>query len=156
MADKCYACDRTLGKKPRLVDTRDAQAVYVGRECYKMIEAAGERGYQPPRGGPRLYLLKLCDGCNVRSPWEHRCHDGSGKISCACVQCREMRLSKHIDQKDLIQKLAPFPGGAPSLLGKGRSMQELRGRPLHQCIASIVVDIYNKGRSAGKLDAWES
>jgi hypothetical protein len=67
----------------------------------------------------------------------------------------QLRYNGAIDQKAMIQKLAPFPGGAPSLLGKGRTMQELRGRPLHHCIASIVVDIYNKGRSVGKLENWE-
>lgn len=55
--EKCYACDRKLGRRPRLVDTRDAQTVFVGTECFKLIEEAGEAGYQPPKGGPRLYLL---------------------------------------------------------------------------------------------------
>lgn len=53
--DKCFACGRKLGRKPVLVDTRDAQLVYVGRECYKLVRAAGNAGYQPPKGGPRLY-----------------------------------------------------------------------------------------------------
>lgn len=57
---KCFACDHALGKNPTLVDTRDAQTVYVGSECLKKIKAAGESGWQPPKGGPRLYLLK-CD-----------------------------------------------------------------------------------------------
>lgn len=56
--EKCFACGRQLGKTPHRVDTRDDQTVFVGRECYKLIERAGETGYQPPRGGPRLYLLK--------------------------------------------------------------------------------------------------
>ena len=55
--DKCFACDRRLGRTPALVDTRDGQTVYVGTECYKLIKAAGDTGYQPPTGGPRLYLL---------------------------------------------------------------------------------------------------
>jgi hypothetical protein len=55
--EKCYACDKPL-KKEFLVDTRDAQTVYVGSECYKKIKIAGEAGYQPPKGGPKLYLLK--------------------------------------------------------------------------------------------------
>jgi len=56
--NKCYACGRNLGKTPKLVDTRDSQLVYVGRECFKLIKAAGESGYQPPTGGPRLYLVQ--------------------------------------------------------------------------------------------------
>ena len=54
----CFACDRKLGRNPKLVDTRDDQTVYVGTECYKLVMAAGEKGYQPPAGGPRLYPLK--------------------------------------------------------------------------------------------------
>lgn len=54
---ECYACGRRLGKRAKLVDTRDAQLVYVGSECFKLIKAAGEAGYQPLRGGPRLYLV---------------------------------------------------------------------------------------------------
>lgn len=67
-----------------------------------------------------------------------------------------LRYNGTINESELAKKLAPFPGGAPGLLGKGRSDQELRGRPLHHCIAGLVVDIYNKGRRTGKLDAWES
>lgn len=59
MSDKCFACDRKLGKSPMLVDTHDDQFVYVGRDCGRLITAAGESGYQPPKGGPRLYPLPL-------------------------------------------------------------------------------------------------
>ncbi len=43
-------------RSPRLFDTRDGQLVFVGRECFKLIKQAGEHGYQPPQGGPRLYV----------------------------------------------------------------------------------------------------
>lgn len=59
MTNRCFACNKTLGKAPALVGCKDEQTVYVGRECFKAIEAAGEQGYQPPKGGPRLYLLKF-------------------------------------------------------------------------------------------------
>ena len=54
---KCYACDRPLGNNPLLVDTRDGQTAYVGRECAKKIMQGGNQGWQPPKGGPRLYPL---------------------------------------------------------------------------------------------------
>jgi hypothetical protein len=54
---KCFACGRKLGSNPYPVDTRDDQWVYVGSECYKLIMRAGLEGYQPPLGGPRLYVL---------------------------------------------------------------------------------------------------
>lgn len=54
---RCYACDRKLGANPYVADTRDDQFVYVGSECFKYIRQSGEMGYQPPKGGPRLYLI---------------------------------------------------------------------------------------------------
>jgi hypothetical protein len=50
----CYACDRKLGRKPRLVETSDHQSVYVGSECARKITADG---WQPPKGGPVLFPL---------------------------------------------------------------------------------------------------
>jgi hypothetical protein len=55
---RCFACDKKLGKNPALADTRDDQLVFVGTECYKYIKAAGELGYQPPKGGPKLWVCK--------------------------------------------------------------------------------------------------
>ncbi len=68
----------------------------------------------------------------------------------------QLRYNSAIDQKALAEKLAPFPGGSPGVLGKARAMRDLNGRPVTHCVASIVVDIYNKGRRTGKLDEWES
>lgn len=56
--DRCFACDRKIGKRgPCDADTRDDQIVYVGEECAKKIRAAGDAGYQPPLGGPKLYPM---------------------------------------------------------------------------------------------------
>lgn len=68
----------------------------------------------------------------------------------------QLRYNGAIDQKALAQKLAPLKGGAPGLLGNARALREMSGRPVHHCVASIVVDVYNKGRRTGKLDDWES
>lgn len=58
--DRCFACGHKLGSVPKLVDTRDGQKVYVGSDCYKRIFRADPAGYQPPRGGPRLFLIQCC------------------------------------------------------------------------------------------------
>ena len=55
--DKCFACDRKLGRNPAKVTTLDGQTVFVGRECFKHISDCGYPGWQPPLGGPRLYLI---------------------------------------------------------------------------------------------------
>lgn len=57
MSDKCFACDRPV-TEGYLVGCADEQDVGVGPECYAKIRKAGANGYQPPLGGPRLYLLE--------------------------------------------------------------------------------------------------
>lgn len=56
MTNKCFACDKPL-TKPYRANTLDGQVVLVGSDCYGHIKAAGEQGYQPPMGGPKLYPL---------------------------------------------------------------------------------------------------
>lgn len=58
----CFVCGKALGKTPALVRCEDEQTVYVGRECFKRIKAAGNAGWLPEPDkhgltGPRLYLL---------------------------------------------------------------------------------------------------
>ena len=54
---KCFACDKKLGINPAIADTKDDQYVFVGTDCYQKIKKAGAEGYQPPLGGPRLWVL---------------------------------------------------------------------------------------------------
>jgi hypothetical protein len=55
---KCFACGRVIRRKtPFRADTRDAQIVFVGPECFKYVMDAGDLGYQPPLGGPRLFPI---------------------------------------------------------------------------------------------------
>jgi len=56
--DRCFACDKPLGKAPQIVGCKDDQTVHVGSDCYSKIKSAGPDGFQPPKGGPRLYLLQ--------------------------------------------------------------------------------------------------
>ena len=54
--ERCFACGHHLRSGAGInADTRDGQIVIVGPECYRMIRRAGEFGYQPLQGGPRLY-----------------------------------------------------------------------------------------------------
>ena len=57
MARCCFACGKKTGTNPNIADTRDDQIVFVGMECYRRIVAAGDAGYQPERGGPRLWTI---------------------------------------------------------------------------------------------------
>lgn len=62
MNDRCFACGRVLGSAPKLVDTRDGQRVYVGKECFKKLVVSGVAGWQPTKGGPRLFLVEKIGG----------------------------------------------------------------------------------------------
>ena len=62
MTQKCYACDRPFrqnswGRFPfhPTVLTIDGQRQTVGYDCWRRVLGAGINGYQPPRGGPRIY-----------------------------------------------------------------------------------------------------
>jgi hypothetical protein len=57
---RCYSCDRKLDENSRIYCVNVAledQDVYVGSECFRKIKKAGAAGYQPPKGGPKLFLL---------------------------------------------------------------------------------------------------
>ncbi len=53
---QCFACDKVT-KNPDWAITSDGQTVYVGSDCWRRICKAGKDGYQPPKGGPRLYRV---------------------------------------------------------------------------------------------------
>lgn len=56
--ERCFACGLAFrGGIKTMVETSDLQRVYVGKTCFEYIKAAGGIGYQPPKGGPRLYLF---------------------------------------------------------------------------------------------------
>ena len=56
--EKCFACGRVIRRAdPIRVDTRDAQTVFVGPECYKRVLEAGDAGWLPPGGCLRLYPM---------------------------------------------------------------------------------------------------
>ncbi len=54
---KCFACGKKLGKAPARVDTRDGQTVFVGSDCFRKVQSAGEAGYLP-KLGLRLWAMK--------------------------------------------------------------------------------------------------
>lgn len=60
--NRCFACGEKLGKNPAIADTHEDQIASVGRECYKQIVAAGDEGWQPPKGGPRLWVMTTARG----------------------------------------------------------------------------------------------
>jgi hypothetical protein len=78
---KCYACNRDLIPMDKhTVYTADDQQQFVGPDCYKRIRKAGNKGFQPKLGGPRLYAEKPMD---PEKPMDHEnCFE-----STYCEQC---------------------------------------------------------------------
>lgn len=68
----------------------------------------------------------------------------------------QLRYNGLLDQDALSSKLSTFKGGASGLLGSAKYLADASGKPLHSCLASVVVDHYNKGRRTGKIDEWSS
>lgn len=66
-----------------------------------------------------------------------------------------LRYNGALDVEALIPRLAAMPGGPARLLGNARGLREMKGgSSVADCIASIVVDSYNKGRRTNKLADW--
>jgi len=66
------------------------------------------------------------------------------------------RYGSKVDQSGIVSKLSKIGGGAAGLIGKARGMRDLRGGTVAYCIAGLIVERYNRGRRAGKLDGWWS
>lgn len=70
---KCYACGKDV-RTTRYAYTADdgQQQQPVGPDCYRAISHFGKSGYQPPRGGPRLYVrqedARAADGIQEQGP----------------------------------------------------------------------------------------
>lgn len=64
----------------------------------------------------------------------------------------ESTRGDQIDRPALIKKLSKIGGHASGLVGLAKGLREHRGGSIPRCIASITVDLYNKGRRVGALD----
>jgi len=55
------------------------------------------------------------------------------------------------DEGTLVRKLSKYPGGAANLLGAARGMLRYSRKPVAYCVAKVVLDLYNQGRSTGRM-----
>jgi hypothetical protein len=61
-SETCFVCGRRLNSGPYgrpfnhpTVITIDGQRPAVGHDCARKVANAGEEGYRPPLGGPRVW-----------------------------------------------------------------------------------------------------
>lgn len=67
------------------------------------------------------------------------------------------RYNGRTNEKDLASRLASSSHGVRGLLRRAESQRERTGNNKAQCVASVVVDIYNKGvgpRAKDRLPSW--
>lgn len=57
-----------------------------------------------------------------------------------------------IDKRSLVKKLNKYEGGPGGLLGHAKALRELKTGALFRHVADVVVDLYNSGRRAGRLE----
>lgn len=64
--ERCYLCERPIYTTVHKVYTSDGQTQFAGEECYRMVRDSGLDGYQPPKGGPRVWYgpVFICEGCD--------------------------------------------------------------------------------------------
>lgn len=61
------------------------------------------------------------------------------------------RFNGEVEDAAFITKLSKYRGGPSSLLGAARGQADIKGGSVAKNIASILVDVYNKGRRGNKL-----
>jgi hypothetical protein len=66
------------------------------------------------------------------------------------------RYNGKTSEKTLAQALSSVPKGASAILRRAESQRERTGNHKSQCVAAVVVDLYNKetGSRSSRLPAW--
>lgn len=64
------------------------------------------------------------------------------------------RNNGSMDDSALTKKLSKYPGGAPALIGDARGRMQFHKGSLSRSVAAILVDVYNSGRRAERLERF--
>lgn len=72
ITERCFACDkplRTPSSSPIVITSDGAQVVAVGPDCFRRVKAGGDNGYQPDKGGPRLFVIGIYERLHGVKIW---------------------------------------------------------------------------------------
>lgn len=89
----------------------------------------------------------------LRSAWGRQVSSFNGKLI-EGVGLVELRYGRALDHLRLTKKLSLLPAGAPGVLARAKVLKEIKARPLHHCVAAVVVDVYNQGSRTKRLEDW--
>jgi hypothetical protein len=120
--------------------------------CVASLEFVYRGGHINTKGGPTALAktLKVIDAA-----WGSEAIHYTGVVI-EGIGLVFLRYGSAVSIEDLAEKLIPIRGGAAGLIAKAGQSRDVRGGRLGYNAAGVVVDLYNKGRRAGKLDAWWS
>jgi hypothetical protein len=65
-----------------------------------------------------------------------------------------LRYGEAVDEADLADRLAVYPGGAKKMLGVASGWHELYRWPVTRAVGEAVLGVYNKRRTTRKLPPW--
>lgn len=89
----------------------------------------------------------------ITSAWSHNA-DGVRAEIVSGVGAVLARHHNEIDLAKVTHELAEFSGGARGLIGKARSLRDIRGGRIGDAMAEIVIGLVNKNRRVNRLPAW--
>lgn len=88
----------------------------------------------------------------VTSAWGHTASAVEGKLLEGLGNVFATYNGK-VDRPAMVKKLGKHPGGAPAIVGSARALKDIKKVSVSKCVSEVVIDLYNKGRSAGRLEA---
>jgi hypothetical protein len=130
-------------------------------------EIASKHGYRPaPTGGEGLLAcvsaLKSIFGIDAgqtldrtlavtSTAWGHTPAAAEGKLIEGLSRVLAVN-NGNVDEAALVAKLAKYPGGPGAVLGAAKGLKQVRRVSLARCVAEVVIEEYNKGRRAHRLE----
>ena len=115
-----------------------------------------ETVYRGTRGGP-TENIEVCEKliAVVSAAWDH---DADGVRSEVLMGLGAV-LTRHqheVDIPKLVAELGQFTGGPRGLIGRAKSLRDIRGGRVSDAFAEIVVNLLNRRRRSNLLPDWRS
>jgi hypothetical protein len=149
-----FIAEVTAGRSEALEITRIASVV-----GWKISDGGASNGISAVAALRAVYRLSPERGVTLKSvleiaseAWGHTAESVNAHvilgIAAVLTEC------PYLNRDVLVKKLAKFPGGPSSLVGKGKGFREATGSTVAQGIDQVIRQTYNAGRRGGKLPTW--
>ena len=130
----------------RIIEDHGLKVVRSGDKAFKAVGAARKVYNLGPATLERtLYILTTAWGSNALAV-SAQLVEGVGRVA--------FRYAEGIDSRRMTVNLAKYAGGAAGVIGAARQLASIRSVPVHDAVADIVVQTYNRSKSANRLPEW--